>query len=215
MNQRRASREAGFTMMELVVTILLLSIVGVIMMTFLVSAVTSTARATSNVETEKSIQLALRPVTEDVRSASQISGTYPSSSSCPTGSYPTGYANCLSFTIARPENGQLSCPKSLVVVGLTSGVLRISRTDYGIVGGSCVVTKSSNAYPLVTHVVNGSQPLFTYFDRFGNQLNPAATGQTTASFVAATTVRVALNVSYTTGGPLISYTSDLAVRNNR
>ena len=202
-------------MIELIVTMLLLSIVGVIMLTFVVSAITATAGGSRDAETEKRIELAIRPVTEFIRSASQISATYPASSTCPAGSYPSGYANCLSFTIARPQNGQLSCPKSLIVLGLRSGVLRQDRTDYGVVNGSCTVVRSSAGYPLVTGVNNGSTPLFTYFDTFGNQLNPAAIGQMSAPFVSAAMVRVALNVSYASGAPLLSYTSDLAVRNNR
>ena len=50
--------------------------------------------------------------------------------------------------------------------------------------------------------MNGAQPLFTYFDRFGNKLDPAASGQTTAPFTDAVTVRVTLNVRYQTGTPI-------------
>jgi len=214
-SRRRDSLEAGITMIELVVTVLLLSIVGVIMMTFLVSAVSTTARGSTDAEVEKRIQLAMRPMTAFIRSATQISAAYPTSSTCPVSSYPIGYRNCLSFTIARPQNGQLSCPKSLIVVGLRAGVLRMERTDYGVVNGSCAVANVTTGYPLVTGVNNGATPLFTYFDTFGNQLNPGAVGQTTTPFVRAMVVRVALNVEYKSGAPLLRYTSDLAVRNNR
>ena len=81
--------------------------------------------------------------------------------------------------------------------------------------GTCAVTSSYSGRPLLKNVVNGSQPLFTYFDRFGNQLDPAASGQTVVPFVNAVTVRVTLNAQYQSNAPLLSYTSDLALRNNR
>jgi type II secretory pathway component PulJ len=215
MTPKPASQEAGLTMVELAVTLGLLSIVGAILMAFMSNVMSTTSRATSDSEAEKKIELALRPVTEDIRSASQISTAYPVSTSCPSGAYPAGYANCLSFTIARPSPGQLTCPKSVVVIGLNAGVLRMDRTDYNVVNGSCTTVRTSNGYPLLSGISNGSRPLFTYFDTFGNQLDPNAMGQTTSRFVAAATVRVALNVAYKSGAPLLSYTSDLAVRNNR
>jgi hypothetical protein len=100
--------------------------------------------------------------------------------------------------------------------GLKSdGILREDRTDYALVGGTCTAGLSYTARPLLKNIQNGSQPLFTYFDRFGNKLDPAASGQTALPFTDAVTIRVTLNVQYQTGSPLLSYTSDLALRNNR
>jgi type II secretory pathway pseudopilin PulG len=214
MKMTRASTEAGMTVLELMVALALLSVVGVILTSFFISAMSTTSRATTDSETEKKIELAIRPITEDIRSASAISSTYPSSPSCSTGSYPSGYANCLSFTVARPTSGQLTCPRSVFVIGVKSGVLRMDRSDYGVVNGLCNTVRTVSGYPLLMGITTGT-PLFTYFDNFGNPLNPSAAGQTTGPFVAAGTVRVTLNVAYQTGAPLLSYTSDLAMRNNR
>jgi type II secretory pathway pseudopilin PulG len=216
MISQRNPDETGTSLVELMVVMLLLSIVAVIMFSFLWSVVNTTTRATSNTEAEKAITLALRPLTENVRSASTISTTYPSTSSCPAGTYPSGYTNCLSFTIGRPSPGALTCPKSVVVYGLKSdGILREDRTDYKLVSGVCSVAFSYQARPLLKNISNGATPLFTYFDAFGNKLDPAAGGQTTTPFKNAVTVRVSVSDRYRLGAPLLSYTSDLAVRNNR
>jgi type II secretory pathway component PulJ len=208
--------ETGMSLVELMVVTLLLSIIGVIMFSFLWSVINTTTRATSNTEAEKAITLALRPLTENVRSASLISTSYPGTTSCPAGTYPSGYTNCLSFTVGRPAAGALTCPKSVFTYGLKpDGVLREDRTDYQVVGGVCGVAYSYTARPLLKNISNGATPLFTYYDAFGNKLDPAAGGQTTTPFKNAVTVRISVTAQYTVGAPLLTYTSDLAVRNNR
>jgi type II secretory pathway component PulJ len=208
--------ESGTTLIELTVVLLLVSIVGILLFGFLWSVYRTTGRMTSDSQTEKSIQLAIRPLTEDVRSASTIATTYPATTSCAAGSYPTGYTDCLAFTIARPAAGQLACPKSLITYGLKNdGIVREDRTDYAFSGGACVVSRSYTGRPLLTNVVNGGTPMFTYFDAFGNKLDPNAAGQTTTPFATAVTIRVSLSAQYATGSPLLSYTSDLAMRNDR
>jgi prepilin-type N-terminal cleavage/methylation domain-containing protein len=214
---RRVRRnEDGVTLIELAVVLMLMSIVATMLLGFLGSVFQVSTRATSNSEAEKAISLALRPVTANIRGTATIATTYPATSSCTAGTYPTGYSNCLSVTVLRPVAGQLSCPKSVFTYGLKSdGILREDRADYALVGGTCVVTTSYTGRPMLKNIVNGSQPLFTYFDRFGNKLDPAAAGQTTIPFLDAVTIRVTLNVQFQTGSPLLSYTSDLALRNNR
>jgi type II secretory pathway component PulJ len=208
--------ETGSSLVELLTTLGIMSVVGVLLFGFLFSVINTTTRATADTETEKSIELTLRPMTADIRSAAAIAETYPGTSSCPAGSYPAGYTNCLSLTIERPEAGALSCPRSVVTYGLKSdGVLRQDRTDYELVGGSCAATASYTGRPLLTNVSNGTTPLFRYFNHLGNEVNPAAAGQTTTAVANAVTVRVSLDVEYRNGSPLLRYASDLAMRNNR
>ena len=213
----RARNESGMSLIELTVVLLLMSVVGALMLGFLSSVLNTTTRATNDTETEKSIQFAMRPVTENIRSSDTIAVNYPSSTSCPSGgSYPSGYSNCLAFWVLRPAADNLSCPQSYFVYGLKSdGVLREDRTDFNLVSGTCSTTASYTGRPLLKNIVNGSTPLFTYFDTFGNKLDPNASGQTTYPFKAAATVRVSLSTRYQTNSPLLSYTSDLALRNNR
>jgi type II secretory pathway component PulJ len=213
---RRERSEAGVTLVELAVVLLLLGLVSAILYGFLNTMLTQTSRTTLNTQAEKSLVFALRPMTQDIRGASAISTTYPGTTSCPAGSFPTGYSSCISFTVARPSSTSLSCPRSTIVYGLKAdGVLRVDRTNYKWVSGSCVATTVYSGRPLLHNVENGATPLFTYFDRFGNRIDPAAAGQTALPFTTAVTVRVSLSVRYKTGAPLLSYTSDLAVRNNR
>jgi len=209
--------EDGVTLIELGVVMMLLGIVTAMLVGFLWNVMGVSTRATNHSEAQKALVLALRPVTENIRGTATIATTYPSSSSsCPAGSYPSGYPNCLSVTVLRPVAGQLSCRRSVFTYGLKSdGILREDRTDYALVGGTCTVTSTYSGRPLLRKVMNGSQPLFTYFDRFGNKIDPAASGQTTVPFVSVVTIRVTLNAQYQNNAPLLSYTSDLALRNNR
>jgi type II secretory pathway pseudopilin PulG len=216
MRRHQSNDQSGTTLVELTVVLLLVSVVGVVLFGFLWSVQRTTTRMTNDTQSEKAIQLALRPVTANIRGASAIATAYPSSVSCSAGSYPTGYSNCLAITIARPAPGQLTCPKSAMVYGLRSdGILREDRTDYALVSGVCAVSRTYTGRRILTNVVNGSTPLFTYFDAFGNKLDPGAVGQTANVFAAAVTVRASLSVRYALGSPLLTYTSDLAVRNNR
>ena len=77
------------------------------------------------------------------------------------------------------------------------------------------MTSSYTGRQLLTGVSNGSTPLFTYFDSLGNKLNPTGAGVTAGKFASALTVRVSVAVVYRAGSPSLSYTSDLALRNNR
>jgi type II secretory pathway pseudopilin PulG len=214
MNRETRADERGTSLVELTIVVGLLGIVGVLLFSFLWSVVNTTTRTSANSEAEKAIELALRPVTQNIRSASAISTTYPATVSCSSGTYPTGYSNCLSITIARPTVNQFTCPKSTVAYGLKSdGILREDRTDYAVVGGVCSVTLSYKGRPLLKNIKNGATPLFTYFDQFGNRLDPSSASL--GAFAGTVTVRVSVSVQYKLGAPLLSYTSDLAVRNNR
>jgi type II secretory pathway pseudopilin PulG len=215
MNRQSGADERGSSLVELMVVVMLLSIVGVMLFSFLWSVVNTTTRATSDSQAEKAIELTLRPLTEDIRSTSTIATTYPATStSCASGSYPTGYSNCLSITIARPTGSSMTCGKSTIVYGLKSdGILREDRTDYAVVGGVCTAKQLYIGKKLLTNIANGATPLFTYFDALGNRLDPSTS--TIGSFSGTVTIRVSLKVQYKLGAPLLSYTSDLAVRNNR
>jgi len=217
MTTRVRRDEAGVTLIELAIVLMLTTIVAFILFGFLDSVMRVSTRATKNSEAEKAITLALRPVTENIRGTTTIASVYPATTSCTSGgSYPTGYTNCLQVTVMRPISGQLTCRRSVYNYGLKAdGILREDRTDYSLVGGVCTAGISYTGRPMLQNIVNGAAQLFTYFDEFGNQLDPAASGQTVLPFTNAGTIRVTVNVSYQTGSPLLSYTSDLALSNNR
>jgi hypothetical protein len=209
--------ERGTSLTELMATLGIMSVVGVLLFGFLFNVINTTSRVTSDTEKEKTIELALRPLTADIRGATSISKIYPAATTaCASGSYPAGYSNCLSLTIERPVEGALTCPKSVVTYGLKpDGVLRRDRTDYRLVGATCTATTSNTGHTVLEGISNGTTPLFTYYDNVGNVLNPSASGQTVNAMAAATTIRISLNVQYRSGSPLLRYTSDLALRNNR
>lgn len=212
-------REDGFTVAELAVVVMLLAIVTLITFSFLDSTTATTARATRNAQAEMDAQIALRTMTEDIRSANPISGTYPSGGTCPAGgSFPSGYASCLRFTIVAttssaycidPEVGRIPAPYSRITYGLAGGVVRQDRTDYS---ATCGVVRSYTGRPVIRNVVNpASQPLFTYYKDKGALISPLNSFDVTS----ADQIKTTLVLRYQQGAPTLELTSVAAPRNTR
>lgn len=194
-------REHGFTVAELAVTVLIFAIVSFVIFDFLDRTTSSTNRAISNVNAEQTAQIALRTMTQDIRSANPIG------SEC-TAPYPSNYASCLRFTVPRPTAANPNCESS-ITYGLISGVVKGIRTDT-----NCA-TAVSTARDLITVVNPATTPLFTYYDSKGKQMPlPPASGAVPPA--AAKSVKIALVVKYTgqTSDPLV-LSSVAALRNNR
>jgi Tfp pilus assembly protein PilW len=206
----RHNNEAGLTLMELVVATSVLLIFTAMALQFLVSTNSTASRTTKDVTAENDARTALRLITEDIRAADPITTTYPSSTSCPSGSYPAGYSSCVSFTVVHNAAAGQTCPKSVITYGFVSGAIKRDKVDYD---SNCTVTTTTTGKPVISNVVNPSgKNVFRYFDSAGNELTSSSASQ---AFQSAASVMVTLVVQYQSGAPNITVSSTAALRNNR
>jgi len=220
--ERRGRGEDGITLVELLVVMSLMSIVSVITFSVLIGATRVAGRADNSTTAENNGRLAVRALAEDLRSAEQIR-TSSSATACPTGgTFPAAFGNCIAFlvphdltasattTTVAPGAVPIECPFSKIVYGLRSGVIREDRTDYN---SSCQPSASTLGKPVLSGIDNTSaQPLFTFYDSFGNQLGSS---NTIADFIGAGSVSVQISLNYQKSAPDIPLMTTAALRNNR
>ena len=218
------SEDDGFTLVELLVTVVLISVVSIITLGFMDSVTSVSGKASRHVISESEAQVVLREMTQEIRSANPISAIYPTGGTCPTGTgFPpvtaagTGYRNCIRFLSVRstavstfcndPEVGRVPAPYSVISYGLVSGTLYKHRTDYS---ATCVATTgSAPGRVLLRGLTNGaSKPLFAYFDGTGVKIPDAET------VVNAGSVKVTLMVPYDPSASSLELTSVASFRNN-
>lgn len=213
-----AGRQAGFTVVELMVVLAIVSVASVIMLSFLESTTSATTRAGANVDAEREAQIVLRTMSQDIRSAVSIASVYPGTPVCPAS--PTfvspygGYKNCISIRIARPVAVDETCPYTDVVYGLQGSVLRTTRKEYRLVSGTCTLTSTTSAKVVMSGIVNtAATPLFIYYDRLGNDLAGASPAKSPTS---AASVKINLVKRYRQlSTPDLRLSSVVALRNNR
>ena len=217
--------EDGFTLIEVVVATLIFLIVATMLFQTLIDTSRTTSRAESSTQAENTGRTAMRTVTEDIRSAVQIRQPTSGEAACPSGlTYPSGFGYCVSFLILHEVSASattttiaggtsaVTCPYSSITYGLVSGSLTEDRTNYNSL---CQVTSTTTGRVLLTKVVNktdGTQPLFVFFDKYGNQLGSSSSA---SSYATAGSVQMNLYVQYQTGAPSVSLTDGAALRNNR
>lgn len=205
-------REDGFTLAELAVTVVILSVATFMIFGFLDSTTTLTGRSTSNVRAEQDGQIALRTITQDVRGANPILTSCAPVVAGLSGYTPTsftgGYGNCLAFEVKRPSvsAGTSGCPKSLITYGLAGSAVREDRIDFD---ATCIPSLRFVGRHIID-VVNAPGTLFSYFDRGGRSMDVSTT-----SPVDAGTVKISLRVKYFSTAPALDLTSYAALRNNR
>jgi prepilin-type N-terminal cleavage/methylation domain-containing protein len=193
--------DRGFTMVELLVTVSLVSIVSVTLFNFLDQTTSVTSRIINDVETEQTAALALRTMTEDLRSATGIQA-------CAAASYST----CVTFNIPRSATSGTTCPERQITYALVGTAIQESRFDYP---SSCgTPTMILSAKPIISGVQNGaSTAVFTYYDKNQNVIDAI---NAPASVPQAVAVSVTLHVSYRGGGSVVlNLSSTASLRNNR
>jgi prepilin-type N-terminal cleavage/methylation domain-containing protein len=192
--------ERGVTLVELLVTMAILLLVGGIVLGFLEQTTSLVQRTSNDVQAETDARLALRTMTQDIRAAATnpsigfSSAAYPA---CPATPAP---GTCLGLVIKRGTTANPNC-RSTVTYWLTADGVRQTRGDTG-----CASNLSVDRV-LIGGVANGTTPLFTYYDKQGNQLS---SGQ-----AAASSIRIELLVTYQGAQSPLTFTSTLALRNAR
>jgi prepilin-type N-terminal cleavage/methylation domain-containing protein len=219
---RNGHDESGVTLVELIIVLALMSIVSALVYSFLNNSTQIAARASNSTAAEDNGRLALRTISEDLRSAEQIQ-TSSSTTACPTGTtFPAAFANCIRFlvphevaagattTTVAPGAPPIACPFSKITYGVRAGVIREDRTDYDasctpktMLTGKAVLAGLDRSSPL---------PLLAYYDTYGNRLGAA---NTISDYTRAGSIAIQVQLTYQTGAPDISLMTMSALRNNR
>lgn len=203
--RKRAESDSGMTMMELVVTMAVMTVVVAILFGILDTTSRIVTRGNGDLTAANNLQLAMRTMSEDVRAATQITFTNATSGACP--SAPTS-GNCLSFVVSHNVSGSFPNCKTTVTYGLvpdsSSGTLtgyKIARTTKQT---NCASTLGGTT-TLLSNVQNSS--LFSYYDGAENALS---VGQAQAK-----SIQISLAVIYTKGGTPVTLSGFVALRNAR
>lgn len=212
----RRTDQRGMTVVELAVGVMLVGIVGAVLLSFLDSTTSVTARATSHVQAERDGQLAMRTMSQDVRGANPIISTYPTApTSCPSsGSYPGSYPTCLRVVVVHATAAGATCtgpggfvvqaPFSAVTYAKVGSQVLRDKVDYS---STCTVTAATRGRVVMEDLDTASStPLFTMLDR---------TGVATTEPANASSIRIQMDVRYKSDAPPLQLSSTVALRNNR
>lgn len=201
----------GFTVVELAVVMLLLSIVTAMLYGFLDGTSNATARIGLHTRAQRDAELAMRTITQDLRAASPII-------SAPCGSY----GNCMAFEVQRAAQTGHDCEKTVIGYALASGTLLRSLTENTWTGASCAVTQTITNLPILASVVNATDapttPLFVYYDNKGVVLDPSTQATTLVkkpSQGGTASIKVSFVVRYKSNAPVLTLSGVAALRNNR
>jgi Flp pilus assembly pilin Flp len=203
--------QAGVTVVEVTVTMLLLAVIMMVAFDFLDRTTALTVRTDSHARTEDETQRVLRTVTQHLRSTDAITGT------CTTAGYATTFDSCVRFEVPRSTTGFGGCARTEFVIGLVDSPdpapadekrLMYDRMEHS--DANCTPGTLTGQRLLLDRVVNTptTQPLFTYYGTDGNTVTSAA------AVPKAVTVKVTLAVRYQTKAPALTMTNVAALRNN-
>lgn len=214
--------EAGYSLLELIVVTVIGAIVSAMVYTILIDSTQVTARADNSTRAENNGRLMLRTISEDLRSAVQIRGSSSTTACASSLTYPAGFASCVGFLVPHETTATattttiaagatpIACPYSNITYGLKAGVIREDRTNYD---ASCTATSTTTGKAILTGVDNtSSQPLFAFYDLYGNQLGSSST---VSAFQTAGSVSLQIYLKYQAGAPDITLATTVALRNNR
>lgn len=197
----RVRREDGFTVAEMIVTVGLVGVVLAVLLQFLTTATSVTARADNNVRAERDGQIALRTVTQDLRSAQTVSA-------CAS---PDTYANCVTVEFTRSTVAKQPCPKRVVTYRASGSSLNQTFTDYA---ANCTTVTGSASRTLITGLT--STAIFTYYANDG--LTPLVLTNSSDLAVLPKTpaIKASLAVRYPSpNAPVLTLASVATLRNNR
>jgi hypothetical protein len=211
-------------MVELAITVLLLSIVTFVLFNFLDNTTKVTARTNEDLAAENDAQLALRTMTEDIRGTAAGSST-SGIASCASAS---ACGSTLTFFVSRPSVTQTACgngiaaPYSTITYSLVGTTLQETRTE---TKADCATTTTrfSNRQ-IIKNIVAGTA-VFSYLDANGNLINLNLSGNDSngspqgrdllPSPRAVSAVKISLKVQYRGGSTPLTITSVASLRNAR
>lgn len=206
--------EEGVTLIELLVTVMILSIVSLMLFTFMDGVTRVTARTDRHVQAEQEGQLALRKMTEEIRAANPILNA---------GGCSAGFGDCLQFDIPRGTNFAQACVRRTVAYKLnrTSRLITRESTDWVWNAGtsSCLATNVSSRTFVESAVFPSTTALFQYTNADGATLSPTADAAKIPlppNQTGTAAVKVNLVIKYQARNtPDLVLSSNAVLRNNR
>jgi prepilin-type N-terminal cleavage/methylation domain-containing protein len=223
--ERGRGDERGVTLVEMMLTMLILSIVLLTAFDFLDRTSMLTLRADAHGQAEHEVQTAMRTLSQNVRSAAAIGDPCTAATDTPPPNHsalPAGYTNCLRFTVPRTTTALDTCAKTEFVYALvtvtsnnkTTRRLVENRQEFTGTAASCTAGTPRKRRTLVSDIANTTtppQPLFTYLAANGAVISAADT----AAVKKAIAVRMTLAVKYRQAAPPLVLTSSATLRNVR
>lgn len=191
--------EAGFSLIEQIVVLGVLSAVLAIVFGFMTSATETTTRADASVRAEQEAITALRTVTEDLRST-RDEVVLPCAG--------VTFDKCVTVEISKVTSGTAVCPKRVVRYWVEGTDLRQQLTDYA---QNCTTVTKSGTRTLVGGVESTS--IFTYYASDG--VTPLNLASQTALVAKTPAIKVALSVKFRKNAPALNLSSFASLRNNR
>lgn len=212
----REGEDGGFTLMETMVVLLVMSIVACICLFGLTSLSNTASRSDAMVQEEQTASTVLAQLTEDLRSAVTISFPSGASPSSEIELTEVGTSACTPATTTTTAAGGVTYKDVLWVVSSTTGTLTREQQN-----ASCTFVQS----PLqLNYLVNtASEPVFSYTDDQGKSVpftSPAATTPLDPSWGAtiarqASGVNINLYVSTVIRGVASFHTTSVVALTNQ
>ncbi|MFA9445650.1 type II secretion system protein J [Egicoccus sp. AB-alg6-2] len=155
----KRSSEQGFTLVELLVSMVLLGVVGSVVVSAIVTGMQSARTTTARTMAIHELEVALQRVGRELRAADPL---YVSEN----GAYGTqigaevvrnGQVQVISFAVVEEDGQQFLVQDTAIgdIADIESGVVELTTLP---------------RRTLVTAVDNGSDPVFTYFDDYGDPI---------------------------------------------
>lgn len=203
--------EAGFSLPELIMVVMLMSIIGVMLFTSMATFTRSTASTDAKTLTLSDTRTALETIARDLRAANPIDAISPT----------TRYDTEVGFSVFCSSPGANGC----LSTNLRPVVYRVAgHTLERVVGGSTRPLVGPEGAPTLPGqlrrgaVVNSStEPIFTYLDRDGVRLATSGVGAppSTSFRDCAKTVRIHLKVRSAHNNPdaIVNMITTVALRN--
>lgn len=207
---RRVDEEAGFTLPELLVVVMVTGIVMVALFSSLTSVTQATARTDARSQTLADTRRAMETITRDLRAANPIDALTPVSA----------YDNRVQFSVYC-QTGSANCSGNLRSVRYQASGETLQR----VVGATTApLLQPQGTTSLPAHLRrgallnDGSQPVFAYFRADGQQLvtTGASASPSTSFRDCAKTVRIHLRVRAEANNPsaVVNMRTEVALRNN-